>query len=78
MTKVVAVQPLQNNKVRVRLSDGRTGIFDVLPYLQTDFFRELLDENYFMKVSVFFNGIGWPHGQDLSPDTIEDEMILVD
>jgi hypothetical protein len=75
MTRVVAVQPLNDRKVRVELSNGRSGIFDVSPYLRTDYFRELLDEQYFSRVSIFFNGIGWPHGQDLSPDTIEDELV---
>jgi hypothetical protein len=76
MTKVVAVQALPNQRVRVTLSDGRIGTFDVAPYLRSEFFRELLNESYFMQVSIFFNGIGWPHGQDLSPDTIEAELAV--
>lgn len=75
MNKVTSVAPLEGHKVAVTLSDGKSGTFDVAPYLTTDFFKRLADDNYFRQVRIFFGGIGWPEGQDFGPDTIEAELM---
>ena len=74
MIKVTKVVPLKNGILEVSLSDGRSGLFDIKPYCISDFFKELLDDEYFRKASVFFSGIGWPNGQDIGPDTISHEI----
>jgi hypothetical protein len=74
MVSVVAVEPLEDYKLRIKLSDGRTGIFDVLPYLNKGVFRELKDQNYFRRVYVDCDTVVWPHEQDIAPETIE--MLL--
>ncbi|WP_224983846.1 DUF2442 domain-containing protein [Geomonas agri] len=74
MNKVVSVKPLDGKKVAIVLSDGRSGVFDVSPYIKSEFFQRLNDDSYFSQVSLFFTGIGWPEGQDLGPDTIAAEL----
>jgi hypothetical protein len=74
MNKVISVSPLENKKVAVVFADGKSGIFDVAPYIKSDFFERLNDDNYFRQVRLFFTGIGWPEGQDLGPDTIAAEL----
>jgi hypothetical protein len=78
MKKIVGVTPLKNKRLRVTFSDGITGIFDVTPYIKSDFFKKLEDDQYFNEVRIFFTGVGWPEGQDLGPDTIEAEMQPLD
>ena len=70
MNSVLRVTPLPNGFLAVMLKDGRCGEFDVTPYMQSDFFSALKNENYFNQVALFFAGVGWPDGQDLGPDTI--------
>ena len=70
MKKIISVSPLEGKKVAVVFSDGISGIFDVAPYIRSDFFKRLEDDSYFKHVRLFFSGIGWPDGQDLGPDTI--------
>ncbi len=70
MNKIVKAVALPGGCLQVVLQDGRCGEFDVKPYMVSDFFLQLKDENYFKKVGLFFSGVGWPEGQDLSPDTI--------
>jgi hypothetical protein len=70
MNKVIKVAPLLGGYLQVELQDGRCGEFDVNPYMTSDFFSPLKSEAYFQKVGLFFNGIGWPDGQDLGPDTV--------
>ncbi|MGC1375620.1 MAG: DUF2442 domain-containing protein [Anaerolineales bacterium] len=58
--------------------DGRTGNFDVSPYLKYEAFQDLRDPGEFMKV---FNGgyfVEWNCGADLSADTIEARWQVID
>jgi hypothetical protein len=74
MNKVISVSPLKEKKVAVVFADGKSGVFDVAPYIRSDFFKHLNDDGYFKQVRLFFTGIGWPEGQDLGPDTIAAEL----
>ncbi|MGM0656864.1 MAG: DUF2442 domain-containing protein [Thermodesulfobacteriota bacterium] len=74
MLKVKSVFAKNDYTLFVELSDGRTGIFDVKPYLEKGVFKQLKDKNYFKQVKPFFCGITWPNEQDLSADTIAYEL----
>ena len=39
MKKIISVSPLEEKKVAVVFSDGISGIFDVAPYIRSDFFK---------------------------------------
>lgn len=68
--KVVQVSPLANGWLHVVFHDGRQGEFDVKPFMTSDFFAVLKNDDYFKQVGLFFGGVGWPGGQDLGPDTV--------
>ncbi len=51
--------------------DGRSGTFDLKPYLGFEAFQPLRDMNEFKKVMNGLYFIEWPCGADLSADTIE-------
>ena len=74
MLKVIKVNANNDYTLSVKLSDGRSGIFDIKPYLEKGVFAELKDKNYFKQVKPFFCGIVWPNEQDLSADTIAYEL----
>ncbi|MDY0164876.1 DUF2442 domain-containing protein [Desulfobotulus sp.] len=74
MLKVKKVNANDDYTLFVELSDGRTGIFDVKPYLDKGVFKQLQDKNYFKQVKPFFCGIIWPNEQDLSAETIGYEL----
>ena len=76
MVKVKSVKPIENYKLRVELSNGKTGIFDVTPYTNCGIFKELKDDAYFRLVKVAYGGVMWPHEQDFSSETIEHELQL--
>ncbi len=78
MNKVINVSPQPEGKVFVELADGRCGEFDLKPYMKSDFFSVLMNEDYFSKVRLVFKGIGWPDGQDLGPDTIAAQLVEVE
>lgn len=76
MLKVIKVNANNDYTLSVELSDGRSGSFDVKPYLEKGIFKELKDKNYFKRVKPFFCGIIWPNQQDLSADTIAYELNI--
>ncbi len=65
MISVVEVESIENYQLKVRLSDGRQGIFDMKPYLDIGVFQELKDPIYFRRVKAAYGGIAWPNEQDL-------------
>jgi hypothetical protein len=71
---VISVEPLENYRLMVTLSDGRRGIFDVSPYLSEGVFSELKDHQYFNRVYVAYDTVVWPHEQDIDPELIEMEL----
>jgi hypothetical protein len=71
IVSVIEVEPLENYKLRVRLSNGRKGIFDMSPYLNKGVFKELKDPEYFRRVRVEYDTVVWPHEQDIAPETVE-------
>lgn len=78
MNKVIDVKASDNGIVIIEMADGRRGRFDVRPYMTSEYFRELENAAYFRQVRIFFNGIGWPNGQDLGPDTVAAELVLME
>ena len=61
MIKVISVDPMENYKLKIELSNGRKGLFDVSPYLEKGVFVELKDKGYFRSVRTAYGSIMWPH-----------------
>ncbi len=74
MVRVIAAEPIENYKIRILLSNGKKGIFDVSPYLDKGIFHELKEDQYFRCVKVAYGGVMWPREQDFSAETIEYEL----
>jgi hypothetical protein len=74
MLKVNKVIANDDYTLFVELTDGRSGIFDIKPYLDKGVFTQLQDLAYFKQVKPFFCGIVWPNEQDLSADTLAHEL----
>ncbi len=74
MVSVTFVKAEKDYRLFVRLSNGKSGYFDVSPYLEKGIFKELRDRGYFEQVRTAFGGVVWPDQQDFSADTIEYEM----
>jgi len=71
---IIDFEILSDYKIKVTLSNGKTGIFDVTPYLEKGIFTELKDYNYFKRARIELGTIVWPNEQDFSPETIETRM----
>jgi len=71
---IKSVDPLDNYKLKVVRVDGLEGILDMVPYLEKGAFRELKNLDYFQQVSISYGAITWPNGQDIAPETVEQEL----
>ena len=67
---LLQVTPLDDHLLFVQTKDGKEGVFDVKPYLDTEAFSPL--KNYSEFASVHNGGyfVEWPCGADLSADTL--------
>jgi hypothetical protein len=68
---ITDLYPKSNWVLLVVADDGRTGTFDLSPYLEDEAFAALRDINQFKKVSNGGYFVEWACGADLSADTIE-------
>ena len=71
---VKIVKPLSDYRLYLEIQDGRTGVFDMKPYLDTGVFQELKDVRYFNQVSIVLGAVTWPHEQDIAPETLLAEL----
>ncbi|MBI4962559.1 MAG: DUF2442 domain-containing protein [Desulfomonile tiedjei] len=71
---VIEFEILSDYRIKVTLSNGKEGVFDVTPYLDRGIFKELKDYDYFKRARIEFGTITWPNEQDFSPETIEIRM----
>ena len=74
--RVNTVIPNPDFTLSIITDDGRTGIFDVTPYLQDEAFSALSDMKNFVKVRSGGYFIEWECGADLSADTLESHLKL--
>ncbi|WP_260293154.1 DUF2442 domain-containing protein [Sedimenticola hydrogenitrophicus] len=65
------VIPKENFILRIVAENGRSGEFDVGPYLKGEAFEPLKDPEEFKKIHNGKYFIEWECGADLSADTIE-------
>jgi len=68
--RIKDVQPTDDYKLILTFTNGETKIFDVTPYLDKGFFKQLKDKSYFKSVKPFMDSIQWQNGQDFCPDML--------
>ena len=72
--KIIGLEPLADYKLHLCYETGEEKIFDVLPYIQGDWYERLRDVEYFKTVRILPEGIGieWADGQDIAPHELYD------
>lgn len=75
--RVKNVIPNSDFTLKIEFTNGEIKVFDVKPFLNIEIFKELSDYNKFQNVKPVLDSIQWSGGQDLCPDTLYLESILV-
>jgi Protein of unknown function (DUF2442) len=73
-SKVIKVKPIGKSNLYLKFNNGESGLFDVSPYWNSSFFKELQDITYFRRVKVWNGTVQWPHEQDFAPETLSIEL----
>lgn len=73
--KPKSVKPLDNYFLEIEFSNGDIKKFDCSPYLNGDWFGQLLDINKFRTVRISGNTVEWADGQDLCPDCLFENSV---
>jgi uncharacterized protein DUF2442 len=78
MNKVTAVTANEDFSIDLRFNDGSDKRFDVKPYLDRGVFKELKDLDYFRQVTLAFGTVQWPNQQDIAPETLYVDGVVID
>lgn len=68
---IVEIIPKENYLLYVKSDDGRSGLFDLTPFLESEAFEPLKNRKEFERIRNGRYFIEWACGADLSADTIE-------
>jgi len=71
-----SISVLADHELLVETDEGRTGVFDMTPYLDLEAFRPLRDPLQFRMVRNGGYFVEWQCGADLSADTVEAHLTL--
>ena len=74
--RIKEIETISDFKLRVLTEDGKTGIFNVAPYLKLEAFQQLKDQTEFNKIINGGYFVEWECGADLSADTIEAHLKI--
>jgi hypothetical protein len=68
---IAEITPKEDHVLYVKSDDGRAGLFDVTPFLESEAFEPLKNREEFERIHNGRYFIEWACGADLSADTIE-------
>ena len=68
---IAEIIPKDNYVLFIKAEDGKTGLFDLKPYLESEVFAPLKDKSEFERIQNGKYFIEWDCGADLSADTIQ-------
>ena len=68
--KIKDVKAQDDYMILLTFTNDESKLFDMKPYINKGFFKQLQDKTYFKTVRPFMGSVQWKNGQDLSPDTL--------
>lgn len=69
--RIAEIVPKDDYLLYIVTDDGKTGLFDIKPYLDSEAFAPLKDKTEFERIHNGHYFIEWDCGADLSADTIQ-------
>lgn len=75
--KILNVKAIEEYKLLLEFENGEEKIFDMEKYLNNKFYHRLKDRRYFENVRSIGNTIEWKNGEDVAPENLYYDSILV-
>lgn len=79
--RLVAVEPLDGFRLRVRFVDGLEGVVDMGRLVRSEtagVFAALASPALFARARIEYGAVVWPGGIDLAPDAMHREILARD
>lgn len=76
LIQVTECEPLPGYRLKVKCSDGVSGVFDMSKYLERGMFKRLKDTSAFNAVRLVFGAPTWPGNIDIAPERVRSDMEL--
>jgi hypothetical protein len=72
MIKLVEIHVVDDRRIRLRFSDGSSGVYDFSPFIEarTGMTEPLSDAAYFARAYIELGALAWPNGFDLSAESL--------
>lgn len=67
LSKAIPITPL---KLRLFYDNGEERIIDMSQYMKSNYFKQLMNWDYFKEVKVKGEVVSWPNEQDIAPETL--------
>lgn len=75
--KILKVKALEEYKLLLEFENGEEKIFDMEKYIDQKFYQKLKNRKYFENVRSLGNTIEWENGEDVAPENLYYDSILV-
>lgn len=76
--RVINVVVNDDYTLTLTFDNGEIKKFDVKPHLNVGIFTELKDIKYFKKAKIDDGTVSWNNKQDICPDTLYEDSILLE
>ena len=70
LVDVTSAEPLPGYRQLLAFEDGKQGIYDVGPLLESGVFGRLRSFSLFSQVTIEHGSVAWPGGLDIAPETL--------
>ena len=77
MIAVISVTPQDEYKLKLTFNTGEVRFFDMYPYLEHPFFKDLKDLEFFKLAQVQYGTVIWPNEIDIAPERLYEESVKV-
>ena len=76
--KILKVKALKEYKLLLEFENGEKKIFDMEKYINQKFYQKLKNRKYFENVRSLGNTIEWENGEDVAPENLYYDSVLVE
>ncbi|MBX3044827.1 MAG: DUF2442 domain-containing protein [Ignavibacteriae bacterium] len=74
---LIEVKPIEPLKLCLYYDNGEERLIDMSKYMKSDYFRQLMNWDYFIKVKVKSEVVSWPNEQDIAPETLYLDSVKI-
>lgn len=71
------VEVLENYELKILFDNGEQKIYDMKKSLKENFYKNLLDKNYFSTVKVSGITLEWQNGEDIDPNELYENSVVI-